>query len=150
MPTPNQIERLRDDVAVSAADLLKLPSGSITEAGMRTNISVGIQYMANWLSGLGCVPLYHLMEDAATAEISRAQLWQWVHANAALDDGRAITPDLFRAMLEEEMEKIESEVGAENFRRIKYRQAAKLFEEIITADTLAEFLTLKAYDHLEG
>ena len=150
MPTPNQIDRLRDDVAVSAADLLKLPSGSITEAGMRTNISVGIQYMANWLSGLGCVPLYHLMEDAATAEISRAQLWQWVHANAALDDGRAITPDLFRAMLEEEMEKIESEVGAENFRRIKYRQAAKLFEEIITADTLAEFLTLKAYDHLEG
>ena len=150
MPAPNQIDRLRDDVAVSAADLLKLPSGAITEAGMRTNISVGIQYMANWLSGLGCVPLYHLMEDAATAEISRAQLWQWVHANAALDDGRAITPDLFRAMLEEEMEKIESEVGPENFRRIAYRQAARLFEEIITADTLAEFLTLKAYDHLEG
>lgn len=150
MPAPNQIDRLREDPTIAAADLLKLPSGSITEAGMRTNISVGIQYMANWLSGLGCVPLYHLMEDAATAEISRAQLWQWVHADAALDDGRAITPDLFRAMLEEEMEKIESEVGSENFRRIPHRQAAKLFEEIITADTLAEFLTLKAYDHLEG
>jgi len=151
MPAPNQIDRLREDVTVSAADLLKLPSGTITEEGMRTNISVGIQYMANWLSGLGCVPLYNLMEDAATAEISRAQLWQWVHhADAALDDGRAVTPDLFRTMIEEEMEKIESEVGPENFRRVAYRQAARLFEEIITADILAEFLTLKAYDHLEG
>jgi malate synthase len=149
MPTPNQIDRLRDDVQVTAADLLKLPAGTITEAGMRTNISVGIQYMANWLSGLGCVPLYDLMEDAATAEISRAQLWQWIHhPEAALDDGRQITLDLFRSMLKEEMQKIEAEVGAALFTRIKYAQAADLFDGIIAADTLAEFLTLVAYDHL--
>jgi len=151
MPTPNQIDRLREDVDVTAADLLKVPSGTITEPGMRTNISVGIQYMANWLSGLGCVPLYNLMEDAATAEISRAQLWQWIkHPDAALDDGRKITLDLFRSMLKEEMEKIEAEVGAMHFQQVKYEQAAALFDEIIAADTLAEFLTLKAYDHLEG
>lgn len=151
MPAPNQIDRLRKDVHVTAADLLKLPAGTITEAGMRTNISVGIQYMANWLSGLGCVPLYHLMEDAATAEISRSQLWQWIkYPEALLDDGQSISPELFRAMLKEEMQKIEAEVGQARFHQGKYVQAAKLFEEIITADTLAEFLTLGAYDHLEG
>jgi malate synthase len=118
---------------------------------MRTNISVGIQYMANWLSGLGCVPLYNLMEDAATAEISRAQLWQWInHPDAALDDGRKITLDLFRLMMKEEMEKIKTEVGATHFQQVRYEQAATLFDEIIAADSLAEFLTLKAYDHLEG
>ncbi|WP_319408548.1 malate synthase A [uncultured Desulfosarcina sp.] len=150
MPTANQIDRLRNDVHVTAADLLKVPSGTITEAGMRTNISVGIQYMANWLSGLGCVPLYNLMEDAATAEISRAQLWQWIkHPEAALDDGKKVTLELFRSMMKEEMEKIKAEVGAAQFRQIKYEQAATLFDEIIAADTLAEFLTLKAYDYLE-
>jgi malate synthase len=151
MPAANQIDRLRNDVDVTAADLLKLPAGSITEAGMRTNISVGIQYMANWLSGLGCVPLYHLMEDAATAEISRSQLWQWVHhPDAAIDDGRSITPELFRSMLTEEMEKIEAEVGETTFGQGKYTQAAKLFEAIITDENLAEFLTIGAYDHLDG
>jgi malate synthase len=151
MPGPNQIDRLREDVHVTTADLLKLPAGTITEVGMRTNINVGIQYMANWLSGLGCVPLYHLMEDAATAEISRAQLWQWVnHPDAALDDGREITLELFRSMLKEEMEKIEKEVGEPTFRQINYAQAASLFDRIIAADSLAEFLTLAAYDHLEG
>ena len=151
MPSANQIDRLRKDVHVTAADLLKVPLGAITEAGMRTNISVGIQYMANWLSGLGCVPLYNLMEDAATAEISRAQLWQWIkHPEAALDDGKKVTLDLFRSMMKEEMEKIKAEVGAAHFRQVKYEQAATLFDEIIAADTLAEFLTLKAYDYLEG
>jgi len=151
MPAPNQIDRLRKDVQVTAADLLKVPVGTITEPGMRTNISVGIQYMANWLSGLGCVPLYNLMEDAATAEISRAQLWQWInHPDAALDDGRKITLDLFRSMMKVEMEKIEAEVGAAHFQQVKYEQAATLFDEIIAAESLAEFLTLSAYDHLEG
>jgi malate synthase len=151
MPAPHQIDRLRKDVHVTATDLLKVPAGTITEPGMRTNISVGIQYMANWLSGLGCVPLYNLMEDAATAEISRAQLWQWInHPDAALDDGRKITLDLFRSMMKEEMEKIKAEVGAAQFQQVKYEQAATLFDEIIAADNLAEFLTLKAYDHLEG
>ena len=106
--------------------------------------------MANWLSGLGCVPLYHLMEDAATAEISRAQLWQWIrHPDAALNDGRMITLDLFRTLLKEEMEKIQTEVGNTMFHQVKYEQAARLFDEIIAADTLAEFLTLAAYHHLE-
>ncbi len=150
MPTSNQIHRLKDDVRVSAADLLQLPQGTITEQGMRTNISVGIQYMANWLSGLGCVPLYHLMEDAATAEISRAQLWQWInHPHAVLDDGRSITIDLFHVFLKEEMQKIKAEVGDTHFQQIDYEKAAALFDEIISAATLAEFLTLKAYAHLE-
>ena len=151
MPASNQIDRLRKDVHVTAADLLKLPAGTISESGLRTNISVGIQYMANWLSGLGCVPLYNLMEDAATAEISRSQLWQWVkHPDATLEDGRKITLDLFRKMLNEEMEKIQTEVGQTRFHQVKYAQAATLFDEIIAADTLEEFLTLTAYDHLEG
>jgi malate synthase len=107
--------------------------------------------MANWLSGLGCVPLYHLMEDAATAEISRSQLWQWVHhPDAAIDDGRTITPELFRSMLAEEVEKIEAEVGVTIFKQGRYAQAAELFDAIITADNLAEFLTIGAYDHLDG
>jgi malate synthase len=151
MPTPHQIDRLREDVHISAADLLKLPAGTITEAGMRTNISVGIQYMANWLSGSGCVPLYDLMEDAATAEISRAQLWQWIrHPQARLDDGRQIDMVLFRTLLAEEMTAIKTEVGEAAFGRVRYDPAAALFDEIIAADTLAEFLTLKAYDHLDG
>jgi malate synthase len=150
MPAPNQIDRLREDVQVSTADLLKLPAGTITEAGMRTNISVGIQYMANWLSGLGCVPLYHLMEDAATAEISRAQLWQWInHPDAALDDGRKITLDCFGHGGRRDGEN--SDRGGRNsFNQVKYVQAAGLFDDIIAADTLAEFLTLAAYDPSRG
>ena len=150
MPGPNQIDRLRSDVQVTAKDLLKLPAGTITEAGMRTNISVGIQYMANWLAGQGCVPLYNLMEDAATAEISRAQLWQWVkHPDAGLDDGRPITLDLFRKLRDEEMANIRTEVGEAVFNQVPYARAAELFDAIIAADTLAEFLTLAAYDHLQ-
>ena len=96
MPAPNQIDKLRGDVIVTAADLLKLPGGTITEEGLRTNISVGVQYMAAWLSGNGCVPLYNLMEDAATAEISRTQVWQWVHhPKGILADGRNVTLDTF-------------------------------------------------------
>jgi malate synthase len=151
MPTPNQIHRLREDVHVTAADLLKLPAGTITEQGLRTNISVGVQYMANWLSGLGCVPLYNLMEDAATAEISRAQLWQWVHhKDGRLDDGRDVTVELFRSMMAGEMEKIKAELGEEHYRQGNYVRAAGLFDDIIADDKLADFLTLKAYDHLDG
>jgi malate synthase len=151
MPGPNQIHRLKKEVQVSADDLLKLPSGTITEKGMRTNISVGIQYMANWLSGSGCVPLYHLMEDAATAEISRSQLWQWIkHPEAALDDGRPVTLDLFRTFMQEEMIQIKQSVGESRFQQGHYEQAANLFDEIISADSLEEFLTLVAYEHLKG
>src|SRR5471032_1297694 len=115
MPGPNQIARRRDDVKVTAADLLAPPAGTITEAGVRANLSVGVQYLEAWLGGLGCVPLYNLMEDAATAEISRAQVWQWIRHGAALEDGRKITVELSNAILKEEMAKIRSEVGDTRF-----------------------------------
>ncbi|MFH1981450.1 MAG: malate synthase A [Pseudomonadota bacterium] len=150
MPTANQIHRLRDDVAVTTADLLKLPSGTITEAGFRTNVSVGIQYMAHWLSGNGCVPLYHLMEDAATAEISRTQLWQWVHhPKAAIDDGSPVDTALFKATLAEELEKITASAGSETVSPEHYAKAAQLFEDIVCNDALEEFLTLRAYTFLD-
>ncbi len=150
MPTPNQIHRRRDDVHVTAKDLLKLPKGEITEAGLRTNIDVGIQYMASWLRGMGCVPIYHLMEDAATAEISRTQVWQWVHhPQGVLADGRKVTPEMCRDVMAEELGKIKSAVGEARFAQGHYEKAATLFEEIVLADELDEFLTLKAYDHLD-
>ena len=150
MPEPNQIARLRDDVQVTARDLLDLPAGTITETGFRTNINVGIQYMAAWLSGTGSVPINHLMEDAATAEISRTQLWQWVHhPKGILDDGRKVTAELFRTTEKEELEKIRSSVGAEKFTEGNFRKAAKLLAEIICNDELVEFLTIKAYEYLD-
>ncbi len=150
MPAPNQIHKRREDVSVTQADLLRMPEGQITEAGLRTNISVGIQYMEAWLRGSGCVPLYNLMEDAATAEISRAQVWQWVHnAKGVLADGRKVTLDLFRATQREEMQKIRAEVGGQRFDSGKYELAARLFDEIIANDDLEEFLTLRAYEHLD-
>jgi malate synthase len=150
MPTANQIHRSRADVNVTAQDLLKLPRGTITETGLRTNIRVGIQYMAHWLNGNGCVPLYHLMEDAATAEISRAQVWQWVHhEEGRLDDGRKVTMELVRQMISEEMRQIEKEVGASQFNRIPHKRAGRLFAEIIADPEFEEFLTLKAYALLD-
>ncbi len=150
MPAANQVSRKREDVQVTAADLLKLPSGSITEKGLRTNISVGIQYMAHWLNGNGCVPLYHLMEDAATAEISRAQVWQWVHHDQGiLEDGRKVTMDMVRDIVPEEMDTIKTQVGDDQFNAIPYTKAARLFDEIIASRTFEEFLTLKAYGHID-
>ncbi len=149
MPTPNQIFRKREDVHVTAADLLAIPSGTITAAGLRTNIDVGIQYMAAWLSGNGCVPIYNLMEDAATAEISRSQIWQWLHnPNARLDDGRAITVDLFRGLTAEVLAELRAKVGDEFFAANNYELAARLFDEISVADQFTDFLTLKAYEYL--
>lgn len=150
MPTPNQIFRKRDDVNVTAADLLQVPSGTITEAGLRTNVDVGIQYMAAWLSGNGCVPIYNLMEDAATAEISRSQIWQWLHnPNARLDDGRAITPELFKATVADVLAELKEQVGADYFDTHNYELAADLFAEISLADDFTDFLTLKAYTYLD-
>ena len=150
MPAPNQIDKLREDVHVTAADLLRLPSGTITEEGLRTNVSVGIQYMANWLSGLGCVPLYNLMEDAATAEISRTQVWQWVHhPRGVLSDGRKVDLELVRRVIKEEMANIRAEVGDKLFETVRYDLAARLFDEIIANDELEEFLTLRAYDYID-
>ncbi len=148
MPQANQIDRQRDDVQVSASDLLTPNQGAITEAGIRLNLKVGIQYLEAWLGGNGCVPLYSLMEDSATAEISRAQVWQWLHHKAALADGRPLTPDLFGQLLEEEMEAIHSEVGDERFQQGRFQLAMELFDQMIRAEDFTEFLTLPAYPHL--
>ena len=147
---PNQIDRQRDDINVTAAQLLEVPSGTITEEGLRSNIRVAIQYLEAWLGGLGCVPLYNLMEDAATAEISRTQVWQWVkHPRGVLEDGRKITLALVRDFVQQELERIKRERGAERFEHGHFREATQLFDELVASDTLEEFLTLKAYEMLD-
>ncbi|HRC84631.1 MAG TPA: malate synthase A [Thermoanaerobaculia bacterium] len=145
---PNQLDRLREDVHVTQAELLAVPEGTITEAGVRVNLSVGVQYVESWIRGLGCVPLYHLMEDAATAEISRSQLWQWLHYGGALEDGRKLTAELYHRLLAEELAKLRHEVGAERYDRGRFPEASKLFLDMVEADELAEFLTLPAYELL--
>ena len=148
MPNANQLKNLREDVNITASDLLQVPSGNITEHGIRANIRVGIQYVESWILGNGCVPLYHLMEDAATAEISRAQLWQWIHHEAKLNDGRQITLHLFKKWLKEEMEVIQSEIGEKRFSSGKFAKASALFSEMIKKDEFDDFLTLPAYNYL--
>jgi malate synthase len=144
MPGPNQIARKRQDVHVTAADLLKVPSGAITEAGLRSNINVGLGYVESWLRGLGCVPLYNLMEDAATAEISRSQVWQWIRHRAKLADGRTVDRALAGKILDQELEKLKGAAPAGN----RYDDAAKLFRDMIEAERFVEFLTLPAYEEL--
>jgi malate synthase len=144
MPEPNQITRRREDVRATAADLLSVPSGAITEAGLRQNINVAIGYIEAWLRGVGCVPLYHLMEDAATAEISRAQVWQWRRHGARLEDGRPVDAALCRMILAEELEKLHRSAGASS----RYQDAAELLAELTAARTFPRFLTLSAYDRL--
>ena len=145
---PNQIDRLREDVQVSAADLLNLPRKAPTMGGLRTNVAVAIQYLESWLRGAGCVPLYNLMEDAATAEISGAQVWHWLHHHTHLDDNTPVTADLVRAVIDEQMQRIALEVGEKRFHEGKFPLARKLFEEAVTAEEMPEFLTLRAYPHL--
>ena len=150
MPQANQIDRRRDDVQVTARDLLTVPQGEITERGMRQNIDVGIQYMAAWLAGNGCVPLYHLMEDAATAEISRAQLWQWVHSpKGILADGRKVSRELTRSLFQEQVDELREAVGPTRFAAGHYELARRLIEEIVLADEFTEFMTLLGYEYLE-
>ena len=148
MKTPNQIHVKREEVSVSAKDLLAVPTGEITEAGLRLNINVGLQYLEAWLRGNGCVPIYNLMEDAATAEISRAQVWQWVRHQAKLADGRAISRDLVVQTIKEELEKLKAMLGAERFQNGKFELASQLFERMMTSPTFDEFLTLKAYEYV--
>jgi malate synthase len=140
MPQANQLERKRDDVRITRDDLLRLPEGVVTEKGVRQNINVGILYLAAWLGGSGAVPLYHLMEDAATAEISRTQLWQWIRHGAKLDDGRVIDAQLYRRIRDEELAGIGD--------RPHVQTAARIFDELILANELADFLTLPAYEEL--
>ncbi|MDX2103337.1 MAG: malate synthase A [Alphaproteobacteria bacterium] len=146
MPTPNQIHVKRDDVSITAADLLQVPTGPITEAGLRQNCNVGIGYIEAWLRGQGCVPLYNLMEDAATAEISRTQVWQWVHHKSKLEDGRTIDAALVQTIVTEELDKLKASVGDNAYGAGKYREAAELFRTLVEADRFVEFLTLPAYD----
>ncbi len=149
MPTPNQLHRLREDVHVTAADLLTVPSGPITEAGLRTNINVGLRYLESWLRGSGCVPIFNLMEDAATCEISRTQIWQWIrHPRGVLDDGRKITAELFRSFMNEELNKIRADIGPEAFDQGKFPLAREVFDRVTTSPTLVDFLTLPAYELL--
>jgi len=145
MPGPNQLLKKRDDVHVTQADLIEVHKGKRTEEGLRENIRVGVQYIEAWLRGRGAVPIYNLMEDAATAEISRAQVWQWLHLKAKLDDGREATPTLFREALKGEMERVKGEVGAKAFDGGRFKEATELFSDMSLSDTFDEFLTLPAY-----
>jgi malate synthase len=144
----NQLDVMRDDVKVTAEDLIRMPEGTRTEDGLRQNIRVGVQYLEAWLRGNGCVPLYHLMEDAATAEISRTQVWQQLKHGAELDDGRKVTRELFDQLVTEEMERIRSEVGDDRFVGGKFEEAKVLFVDLSTATECEEFLTLSAYEQI--
>ena len=151
MPTPNQITlKKRDDVNVGAADLLKFePEQPITEKGLRLNINVAIQYIGAWLAGQGAVPIFNLMEDAATAEISRSQVWQWIRSpKGKLDDGRKVTKEMVALMIPEEMAKIRALLG-DAFAAGKYEDAAKIFADLVNNDTFVEFLTLPAYERID-
>jgi len=148
MTGPNQLDVLRTDASVTAADLLEVPKGDITDAGLRHNIRVGVQYVEAWLGGLGCVPLYNLMEDAATAEISRAQIWQWVRHGARTADGRPITVDRFDAALREELQVIAGEIGPPRYAAGHFDSAASLFSAMIRKPEFDDFLTLPAYERL--
>jgi len=149
MPTAHQKNVMRDDVKVCAADLLAVPSGNITEGSLRNNTNVALQYLAAWLSGNGCVPLHNLMEDAATAEIARAQLWQWIrYPKGQLADGRKVTAQMFRDILAQELDAIRTQVSDQAYQDGRFALAAELLDQITTSDTFAEFLTLVAYEHL--
>jgi malate synthase len=144
----NQKDRLREDVRVEGRELLDvaIPGSSITEAGVRNNVNVAIQYIEAWLGGLGAVAIFNLMEDAATAEISRAQLWQWVHNNAEMDDGRRVTRELYTQIRREELEGLQQARGGES----RYQEAAELLDQLVLDDDFIQFLTLPGYDRLDG
>jgi malate synthase len=152
MPTPNQIHKNRDDVTVKAADLLAFgPEKPITEHGLRMNINVGLQYLGSWLAGVGCVPIYNLMEDTATAEIARSQIWQWIKSpKGVLEDGRKVTKELFREFLQQELAKIRQELGEKQFNQGgRYEEAAEIFDEITTNNDFVEFITTPGYARLK-
>ncbi len=149
---PHQKERMREDVQVSASDLVNfnIPGGNITEHGFRLNMNVGLLYIESWLQGVGAAAIYNLMEDTATAEISRAQIWQWIHhPSAALDDGRKVSVELYKSMLPDELEKIKKLFGDELFSQRKFDLASRIMEDLCCNEEFTEFLTLKAYNYLE-
>ncbi|MFT5070197.1 MAG: malate synthase [Chitinophagales bacterium] len=149
MPQANQLDNLREDLSISEEDLITVPQGTITEAGLRVNINVGILYIESWLRGVGAAAIYNLMEDAATAEISRTQVWQWMKYGAKLDDGRIISYELYQELLPEELAKIEAYVGKEAFANGKFEKAIDLFDKLIKNEEFVEFLTLPAYQMID-
>ncbi|MGA2600136.1 MAG: malate synthase A [Bryobacteraceae bacterium] len=149
MPAPNQIGKRRPDVNVQASDLLSVPTGDVTQAGLEVNIDVGIQYVESWLRGNGCVPIYNLMEDAATAEISRAQLWQWSHHGARMKDGTVLTVQRVVDAIPGVLDKLRKQIGAARFDAGKFDLAARLFREMTEAAEFPEFLTVAAYDYID-
>ncbi|HYT83833.1 MAG TPA: malate synthase A [Gemmatimonadales bacterium] len=149
MPGPHQIHMTREDVRVTARDLLTAPEGEITAAGLRTNLDVALRYLAAWLGGMGCVPLYDLMEDAATAEISRAQVWQWLRHEVRLQDGRHVTEAVVQQTLSEVVQALPERVGAAGAARDDFSLAARLLGQLATGAEFAEFLTTVAYDYLD-
>jgi malate synthase len=144
MPQPNQIDKQLQDYHATANDLLQVPEGTITEAGVRQNVAVGLGYVEAWLRGIGCVPLFNLMEDAATAEISRAQLWQWVHHDAVMDDGLPVTLQMVDEVIGDELERAKASVDEERYSA--YVRAAQLMKELVRAPKFTEFLTVPAYE----
>jgi len=149
MPQADQLDRLREDVSVSREDMLRMHQGARTEAGLRENIRVGVQYIEAWLGGRGVAPLHSLLEDAATAEICRAQAWQWIRLEAALDDGRKASPALFKALLNEEMTLLEAALPDGEFDRGRFDEAIELFFDLSLSEDFEEFFTLQAYEILE-
>ncbi|MCQ4035271.1 malate synthase A [Kaistella montana] len=148
MPSPNQIDKKFEEYQISEADLLEIPKGTITEKGVQKNINVGILYIESWLMGVGAAALYNLMEDAATAEISRTQIWQWLKNEAKLDDGRILLPEMILEWQTEELQKIKEYVGEERFASGKFELATEIFDGIVLNDHFVEFLTLEAYQYL--
>lgn len=148
MPEKNQIDR-KLQLDISQQDLLEIPQGNITEKGIRKNINVGILYIESWLQGVGAAAIYHLMEDAATAEISRTQLWQWLHKKAKTDDGQTFTPEMYEKLKAEELEKIKSYVGESYFQKGRFAEAVKILDELVLKEEFIEFLTLRAYDFIK-
>jgi malate synthase len=147
---PNQLDRLREEVSVSADDLLSVDKtpGEMTETGLRNNVAVGLAYLASWLDGMGAVAIFGLMEDAATAEISRSQVWQWLHLGVELADGQKVTHELVDRVIDEELDKIRDTVGEEAFGKGRYADARELYREMAMSDDFAEFLTLPAYERM--
>jgi malate synthase len=148
---PNQLSKQRPEVSVAAADLMRfeVPGGRITESGVRQNVDVAIQYLASWLRGVGAAAIYNLMEDAATAEISRSQIWQWVHSGSVTDHGTSITPAYIRKIADEETERLRSELGHAIYDASRFEAAKSLFETVALSEEFPDFLTLPAYNILE-
>jgi malate synthase len=148
MPMPNQLHITRDDINITEKDLVELPKGTATEAGIRKNINVGVLYTEAWLRGYGAVALYNLMEDAATAEISRTQVWQWLKNEVKLEDGRKFNMELYKDLFNDEVKKIKAEFGEEHMKNSKFELAFNLFDELVVSEKFEEFLTLLAYKHI--